>query len=639
MSRARCSTEGAGALCVATVAEALELRAEFSLARILVMGPTSSSREVAEAREAKLELAVWSDEIPEGVRVHLKLDTGMGRWGLGELPKPPAEVVGLMSHLATADSDPAFAEQQVERFREATEPYADLMRHVANSAAALRLPAARFDAARCGVALYGLSPFGEDPGADGLEPALSWRSYLAQVKRLEPGESSGYGRRFVAERPTWIGIVPVGYGDGFRRDLTGTEVRVGGELRRVVGTVSMDAFAVELDGEEPVGAPVTILGHGVLAEDHARVAGTINYELVCGTNSDPRRGAADGGRWLRPRRRCWPGRRPGSSAARCATSCSDGSWSISTSPAAIRSGPPVPTPSASAVRPFRSRSGTALGGSRSRAAALSTSRRCPARSRTTWPRATSRSTRSPGRSLAGSRSTPSAGRPIWRSGGCARSARASFATTRCGCCARCGSKTSSTCAWTTRPRALVREHAALVGAPAGERILAELRRLSSAGYRRLDGLGLLEPLGGRIDDRLERWDSPDYRLAAVFGDELRRYPVSNALQRYAATLLRAEPPEDDPRSIHRFRRATEPWALEALAFLGAPELAPAIERARSGDPAEPLVRGDELGLPPGPEIGRLLAEIEEERAVGTIATKEEALDYARRHSGAVREDG
>jgi alanine racemase len=163
------------------------------------------------------------------------------------------------------------------------------MRHLANSAAALRLPESRFDAARCGVALYGLSPFGEDPSADGLEPALSWRSYLAQVKRLEPGESTGYGRRFLAERPTWIGIVPVGYADGFRRDLTGTEVRVSGEPRRVVGTISMDAFAVELDREEPVGAPVTILGQGVLAEDHARVAGTINYELVCGTNVDARR--------------------------------------------------------------------------------------------------------------------------------------------------------------------------------------------------------------------------------------------------------------------------------------------------------------------------------------------------------------
>ena len=281
--------EGAGALCVATVPEALELRLEFPLARILVMGPASSSREVAEAREAKLELAVWEDEIPEGVRIHLKLDTGMGRWGLSELPDPGAEVVGLMSHLATADSDPTFADRQVELFRRATEPYSDLMRHLANSAAALRLPESRFDAARCGVALYGLSPFGEDPAADGLEPALTWRSYLAQVKRLEPGESAGYGRRFMAEAPTWIGIVPVGYADGFRRDLTGTDVRVSGEPRRVVGTVSMDALAVELDGEEPIGAPVTILGQGVLAEAHAQIAGTINYELVCGINADPRR--------------------------------------------------------------------------------------------------------------------------------------------------------------------------------------------------------------------------------------------------------------------------------------------------------------------------------------------------------------
>ncbi len=186
---------------------------------------------------------------------------------------------------------------------------------------------------------------------------------------------------------------------------------------------------------------------------------------------------------------------------------------------------------------------------------------------------------------------------------------------------------------------LVREHASLVSAPAGERILAELRRLSPSGYRRLDGLGLLQPLGGRIDDRLDRWDSPDYRLVAVFGEELRRLPVSNDLRRFARFLLRAERPEDDPRSIHRFRRATEPWALEALAFLGASELASAIEQARSNEPGEPLLRGDELELPPGPEIGRLLVEIEEERAAGTIVTKKEALDYARRHSGAVREDG
>ena len=186
---------------------------------------------------------------------------------------------------------------------------------------------------------------------------------------------------------------------------------------------------------------------------------------------------------------------------------------------------------------------------------------------------------------------------------------------------------------------LVRKHGALVTQPAGERIVAELRRLSPGGYRRLDGLGLLEPLGGSITDRLDRVDSPDYRLVAVFGENLRRFPVSNELRRYARVLLRAERPPDDPRSIHRFRRATEPWALDALAFVGSSELSGAVEVARANEPAEPLLRGDELGLPPGPEIGRLLAEIEEERAAGTIATKEEALDYARRHSGAVREDG
>ncbi|HEX3237687.1 MAG TPA: alanine racemase [Gaiellaceae bacterium] len=276
----------ASALCVVTVAEAVELRDEFTEARIVVMCPTD---EVAEAREARLELVVsGGDAIPDGIPVHLKLDTGMHRWGLSELPEPPANVVGLMSHLATADSDPTFAQEQIERFRAATEPFS-LTRHVANSAAALRLPEARFDAARCGIALYGISPFNTDPAEDGLRPALSWRSRLAQVRLLQPGESTGYGRRFVAERPTWTGIVPVGYADGFRRDMTGTEVLVDGEPRRAIGTVSMDAVAVELDRELPVGTPVTIVGDGLLIERHAEVAGTIGYEIACGINFDPTR--------------------------------------------------------------------------------------------------------------------------------------------------------------------------------------------------------------------------------------------------------------------------------------------------------------------------------------------------------------
>ncbi len=278
---------GASVLCVASVDEALELRRELPEARILVMGPTE---QVAEARDARLEITVARGaEIPADIPVHLKLDSGMGRWGLAELPAPPANVVGLMSHLATADGDADFAAEQIARFREATEPYAQLTRHLANSAAALRSPDARFDAARCGIALYGISPFETDPAEDGLRPALSWRSHLAQVRLLQPGESTGYGRRFVAERPTWIGIVPLGYADGFRRDMTGTGVLVAGEPRRTVGTVSMDALAVELDRELDVGTPVTIVGDGILIERHAAVAGTIGYEIACGINSSPER--------------------------------------------------------------------------------------------------------------------------------------------------------------------------------------------------------------------------------------------------------------------------------------------------------------------------------------------------------------
>jgi alanine racemase len=287
---------GATALCVATLPEALHVRAALHEARILVMGPVSE-REVGEARAARLELVTADGRIPEGVTVHLKLDTGMGRWGLSELPAPTRDVVGVMSHLAVAESDPAFTRVQIERFRTATDGLQGLTRHLANSAGTLRHPEAAFDAVRCGIALYGISPFGTDPAADDLEPALRWESLLALVKRLAPGESTGYGRRFVAEQATWIGVVPVGYADGFRRDMTGTQVLVAGERRRVVGTISMDALAVELDQKLPAGTPVTLVGDGVLIEEHARVADTIGYEIATGLNTRSgraRRVAKDG---------------------------------------------------------------------------------------------------------------------------------------------------------------------------------------------------------------------------------------------------------------------------------------------------------------------------------------------------------
>jgi alanine racemase len=279
---------GATALCTATVGEALALRRKLPLARLIVLGPYSAA-ELAQAGEAGLELVTAGGAIPEGIPVHVKLDTGMGRWGMSELPSPTRDVVGVMTHLATADTDLDFARAQLGRFREATASLAGVTRHVANSAAVLRLPEARLDAARCGIALYGLSPFGGDPRDDGLEPVLSWRSELALVKLLRAGESTGYGRRYVAAHDTWIGVVPVGYADGFRRDLTGTEVLVAGERRRVVGTVSMDAVVVELDRELPAGTDVTIVGDGVLLEEHARVAETITYELACGLGHAPER--------------------------------------------------------------------------------------------------------------------------------------------------------------------------------------------------------------------------------------------------------------------------------------------------------------------------------------------------------------
>jgi len=287
--------EGAAALCVATAGEGAALRAETQRGtRILVMGPLDPGDELL-AHEHALEVAVSALPLPDGLTIHLKVDTGMGRYGLSAEEAsavPPERVAGIMSHLATADEpDEAFAVRQLEEFAAVVARFPGATAHVANSAATLRFPGSRHDAVRCGVALYGLDPFGRDPADHGLAPVLAWRSRVARVRTLASGESTGYGRRFVAGRPTRIGLVPVGYADGFRRGLTGTEVLVAGTRRRVVGTVSMDSFAVEL-GDEPEGAPVTLLGDGILAEEHARVLGTINYELTCGIRSPPERATA-----------------------------------------------------------------------------------------------------------------------------------------------------------------------------------------------------------------------------------------------------------------------------------------------------------------------------------------------------------
>lgn len=185
-----------------------------------------------------------------------------------------------------------------------------------------------------------------------------------------------------------------------------------------------------------------------------------------------------------------------------------------------------------------------------------------------------------------------------------------------------------------RTERLVREHAKLVVRPAGERTLEVLQRLSVAGWKRAGELGLLEPLGGSLDllDRASAIDTPDYRLVCFLQDSIGLLPISRELRRYAVALVRSTPPADaSPRAIHRFRRQTEPWALEALAFHSRLDLAGTLGEARAADPVEPLVRGDKLGLSAGPEIGTLLEVIAEERAAGTISTREEALELVRRH--------
>ena len=215
----------------------------------------------------------------------------MGRYGLSRAAaRRRSQVVGLMSHLATADSDPAFAEQQIERFREATAPYPGYTRHIANSAAALRIPSARFDAARCGIALYGLSPFGGDPADDGLEPVLS----LAERARAGEAAPAGGEHRLRPRVRRRAADLDRDRPGRLRRRLPARPDRDGDARRRRAAARSSarsrwTRSRSSCPGELPVGTPVTLIGHGLLAEEHARVAGTITYELVCGINSSPQR--------------------------------------------------------------------------------------------------------------------------------------------------------------------------------------------------------------------------------------------------------------------------------------------------------------------------------------------------------------
>ena len=288
---------GAEWLAVATAAEAAALRAGGLGAPVLVMGALTRD-ELGAAVEADADVVAWTEEVAEAApRVHVKLDTGMSRLGTRDrelavrLAARP-NTVGLMTHFATADErDDDLFPAQLERFREFVAEVGrdDVRVHAANSAAALRDPESHFDMVRCGVAVYGLDPFQHDPADHDLEPAMTLRSWVAALRRLDAGESAGYGRRWTADEPTWLATVPIGYGDGWRRALTNNaDVLIGGRRHPLVGAVSMDNVTVALgpDTDVAVGDEVVLIGEQgeerILAEEVARRLGTINYEVTTG---------------------------------------------------------------------------------------------------------------------------------------------------------------------------------------------------------------------------------------------------------------------------------------------------------------------------------------------------------------------
>jgi alanine racemase len=308
---------GATMLGVAAAGEAEQLRDAGIEAPLLVLGALSAA-ELPVALSAGAEVVAWDERFIDDltapgdgpVAVHVKLDSGMGRYGTRSLRDALAiaervtgtagrdaglRLAGATTHFATADDDPEFLALQLaafEPFAQALRKRGDVVVHAANSAATLREPASHYDMVRCGIAVYGCDPFGVDPDEQELEPALELSSYVAAVKLARRGESAGYGRRFIADRDTWIATIPIGYADGVNRALTNNcDVLIDGRRYPLAGTVSMDNVTVDV-GPDPtvaLGDQVVLIGRSgterQTAEDVSRRLSTIAYEVICGISA------------------------------------------------------------------------------------------------------------------------------------------------------------------------------------------------------------------------------------------------------------------------------------------------------------------------------------------------------------------
>ena len=297
---------------VATLDEALAVRriAGSEKAVMMLGGLLPDEREPA-LREG---ISVTMSSVPEAeaysslavttgteARVHLVVDTGMGRIGLLEEGAPEAaraiaslpglRVEGMATHFPSADEDREFTAGQIRRFTGICEATGLSTRwvHLSNSAGVIGFGAAGGNLVRPGLMLYGVDPFREL--ADGIEPALSWRTRVTQVRDLPAGSGISYGRRFVTAAPTRVATLSVGYGDGYPRALSGSgaETLVAGRRCPLLGRVTMDQIMVDVGAVDPPplpGAVATLLGHEggeeITAWELADKAGTIPWEILTG---------------------------------------------------------------------------------------------------------------------------------------------------------------------------------------------------------------------------------------------------------------------------------------------------------------------------------------------------------------------
>jgi len=318
------AARGAGAtwLGTAVLAEALQLRAAGDTGRLMAWLTTPGERWIdaiaadidvsASAQWALDEIVAAAHHAGRTARVHLKIDTGLGRGGatfdewstlvdaaLKAQTSGAVHIVGIWSHLTNADTpgDP-MTTSQLALFDDAVtlaearglEPE---VRHIANSGATLTVAEARLDLVRTGIAMYGLTPAPDYASAEdfGLRPAMTASSRLALVKRVSAGQGVSYGHRYVTDRETTLGLVPVGYADGVTRHGSGgtagpgAPVLAAGAVRPVAGRVCMDQFVIDLgDDDAKAGDVVVLFGDPARgepsAQDWADAAGTISYEIV-----------------------------------------------------------------------------------------------------------------------------------------------------------------------------------------------------------------------------------------------------------------------------------------------------------------------------------------------------------------------